>query len=147
MKIEFEHVGYHLDFYIDKKYMGSCRCDHKDREVYGYDGRKTEVMNEDVILRNNKLIKKGTIVITELIPLCGKVINREEIMGKIEYIIKGTKEFDRIIKIEGWVNEKDEPISSKDLSKRKSAKKIRKTDYGYSILITSGYWFNLTTDK
>jgi hypothetical protein len=74
MALKFEHLGYHLDFYIDKKYVGSCKCDHKDREVFGYGGRKTEVMNEDVILKNNKLIKKGTEVITELIPLCGKLI-------------------------------------------------------------------------
>lgn len=66
----FEHIGYSMDFYFDGKYVGSRNCD-KDREVYGYEGRKRIVIDEEIILRKKKY-KAGTEFVTELYPLCGK---------------------------------------------------------------------------
>lgn len=72
--MEFETIGYSKDFYtLDKKYIGSLVCE-KDREVYGYLGRKIEILEEEIILRKKK-IKKGTELITEIFPLNGKIIN------------------------------------------------------------------------
>ena len=72
-KDKFEIIGYSKDYFLDRKYMGSVRLDSSDRELYGYMGRREEVLEEDIILRKKK-IKKGSIVVTELHQLCGRVI-------------------------------------------------------------------------
>jgi hypothetical protein len=73
--MEFETIGYSKDYYnLEKKYIGSIVCD-KDREVYGYLGRQKEILSEDLILRKKK-IKKGTELLTEILPLCGKLIKK-----------------------------------------------------------------------
>lgn len=68
----FEHKGYTKDFYVNGKYLGSCKCEC-DREVYGYAGRITEVLEEEVLLSNKKKIKAGTTCITELSPIYGRI--------------------------------------------------------------------------
>ncbi len=68
----FEHIGYHIEYYLDKKYLGSVKSE-KDREVFGYRGRTEIVLESDLKLKK-KTIKKGTKVVTELVPLCGKLI-------------------------------------------------------------------------
>ena len=68
----FEHVGYFKDYYVNRKFVGTVKVDEKDREVYGYTGRKEEVLTEDMVI-NKKKLKKGTTVITELGVLCGRV--------------------------------------------------------------------------
>jgi hypothetical protein len=71
--MEFEIVGYSKDYYtLEKKYIGSLVCE-KDREVYGYLGRKKEILIQEIILRKKK-IKKGTELFTELFPLNGRII-------------------------------------------------------------------------
>jgi hypothetical protein len=73
MKIKFEEIGYSKDFYNkEEKYIGSLVCE-KDREVYGYLGRKKEILTIDIVLRKKK-IKKGTELSTEIFPLCGRII-------------------------------------------------------------------------
>lgn len=70
----FEEIGYSKDYYtLNKKYIGSLKVE-KDREVYGYLGRKKETLDKDIILR--KKIKKGTELLTELFPLSGKLLNK-----------------------------------------------------------------------
>jgi hypothetical protein len=71
--MEFETVGYSKDFYtLEKKYIGSLVCE-KDREVYGYLGRKKEILIQEIMLKKKK-IKKGTEVLTEIFPLNGRII-------------------------------------------------------------------------
>jgi hypothetical protein len=72
METNFEHVGYFKDYYVNRKFVGSILVNEKDREVYGYTGRKEEVLTEDMVI-NKKKLKKGTTVITELGVLCGRV--------------------------------------------------------------------------
>lgn len=72
METNFEHVGYFKDYYVNRKFVGTVKVDEKDREVYGYTGRKEEVLTEDMVI-NKKKLKKGTTVITELGVLCGRV--------------------------------------------------------------------------
>jgi hypothetical protein len=71
--MEFETVGYSKDFYtLEKKYIGSLVCE-KDREVYGYLGRKKEILIQEIMLKKKK-IKKGTEVLKEIFPLKGRII-------------------------------------------------------------------------
>ena len=71
--MEFEIIGYSKDYYtLEKKYIGSVVCE-KDREVYGYLGRKKEILEKEIILRKKK-IKKGAELITEIFPLNGRII-------------------------------------------------------------------------
>jgi hypothetical protein len=71
--MEFQTIGYSKDYYtLEKKYIGSLVCE-KDREVYGYLGRKKELLFEDLIIKKKK-IKKGAEVLTEIFPLNGRII-------------------------------------------------------------------------
>ena len=74
MAVEFENIGYSMDYYVLGKYFGSIRVEKADREVYGYLGRKLSVTDADIVLSNKKKIKAGTEVKTELFPLCGRMI-------------------------------------------------------------------------
>lgn len=65
-------IGYSKDYFVDRKYIGSLVCE-KDRDVFGYYGRKEEVLQNDVVFRNKKKIKKGQLVLTELQQLNGRI--------------------------------------------------------------------------
>lgn len=71
--MEFEIIGYSYDYYFEGKYIGTTPAATKDREVFGYQGRKTIILENDLILKNKKVLK-GSKVIQELIPICGKII-------------------------------------------------------------------------
>jgi hypothetical protein len=72
----FKHIGYSLDYYVytggSGKFVGYTVIEEPDREVFGYAGRKREVLKDDVVLANKKVIKKGTEVVTELSPMVGR---------------------------------------------------------------------------
>jgi len=72
----FEHIGYSVDYFIENKYVGSTKVQEPDREVCGYQGRRIEILKNDVTLLNKKQLKKGVEVKTELVPLCGKFIRK-----------------------------------------------------------------------
>lgn len=67
-----EVIGYSKDYYHNGKYIGSLKCE-KDRDVLGYYGRKKEILQNDVVFRNKKRIKKGELVLTELQQLNGRI--------------------------------------------------------------------------
>ena len=67
----FEEIGYYKEFYIKSKFIGLLHGVECDR-VIGYNGKKIEVLQTDVILSNNKKIKSGTEVMTMIYPLNGK---------------------------------------------------------------------------
>ena len=69
---EFETKGYFKDYYVNGKFVGSKECE-KDREEFGYFGRKNEILCETINFKSKK-IKAGTEVMTELQRICGKVI-------------------------------------------------------------------------
>tara|TARA_R100000805_G_C3599957_1_gene100698 strand:- start:116 stop:391 length:276 start_codon:yes stop_codon:yes gene_type:complete len=73
----FEILGYTIDYYFRGKLIGRIRTDKPDREVLGYTGRKNVVLEKDTILKNKKY-KKGIIVTTECLPICGKYIGTHE---------------------------------------------------------------------
>lgn len=74
--VRFEHIGYHIDYYVSGQFIGSCRFEGEPDRIGGYEGRRVETLEEDVITLNGRLIKKGTEATTELIPLCGKLIKK-----------------------------------------------------------------------
>lgn len=71
--MQTEKLGYFKDYYSNCKYLGSQFNVIKDRDVFGYYGRKKEVLTDDLMLKKKK-VKKGTEVTTELNILCGKII-------------------------------------------------------------------------
>lgn len=73
MESHFEIIGYNLDIYVDKKYVGSVLNVEKDRSVFGYAGRISSTLTESLRLKKKKVLA-GTEIVTELIPLCGKQI-------------------------------------------------------------------------
>jgi len=68
----FETIGYHVDYYINRKYIGSELINKPDRFKTGYEGRVQKELEKDIVLRG-KTYKKGTLVVTECVPLCGRV--------------------------------------------------------------------------
>ena len=72
----FENIGFSKDYYHNGKYIGSLES-KKDRETFGYNGRKKEVLENDIVFKNKKKIKKGEEVTTELFPLNGKLLNKK----------------------------------------------------------------------
>lgn len=71
--VQFEILGYNLDYYVNNKYIGQVIKKEKDRKVLSYLGREKTILEEDITLNNKRVIKKGTLVITELNPLCGRL--------------------------------------------------------------------------
>jgi hypothetical protein len=69
----FEHLGYYKEYFINNKFIGTLPTE-KDRDVIGFNGAVYEVIEQDILLSNNKKIKKGTSVKTFIYPLCGKQI-------------------------------------------------------------------------
>ena len=65
-------IGYSKDYYLNGKYIGSVNC-KKDRNTFGYYGRIEDIIENDIIFRNKKRLKKGVKVITELQQLNGKI--------------------------------------------------------------------------
>lgn len=76
----FSTIGYAVDYIVNGKYKGSVTLEQPDRETFGYLGRKTETLTEDIQLSNKRKIKKGTLVTTELFPLNGR--NRKIIFNR-----------------------------------------------------------------
>ena len=69
----FEPNGFYREYYIASKFIGKIRCE-KDRETIGYEGKRNETLDNDILLDNKKKIKKGTEVMTMLYPFCIKLI-------------------------------------------------------------------------
>ena len=70
-KTMFQQFGFFKEYYINDKFIGYLKTE-KDRDIIGYNGRKNEIVDYDVILDNKKKIKAGTKVLTILYPLCGQ---------------------------------------------------------------------------
>ena len=73
---QFEKLGFFIEYMIDTKYIGTITIKQPDREEIGYYGRIDSVANQDILLDNNKRIKKGQSYYTRMYPLCGKYINK-----------------------------------------------------------------------
>ena len=72
----FKEIGYFKEYYSKGKFLGTVNNCEKDRDIIGYNGKKVEILESDLILDNNKKIKSLTEVTTMLYPMCGKIINK-----------------------------------------------------------------------
>ncbi len=80
MRAEFNIIGFHKDIYLNGKFYGSIKMNEADRETMGYMGRRVEVLDQD-FKNKNKKIKAGTEVVSECVPLCGRIKgNREQVI-------------------------------------------------------------------
>lgn len=68
----FKEFGFTKEYYIENKFIGTIST-KKDRDIYGYNGKKLEKIDSDIILDNKRKIKKNTEVVTMIYPLCGKL--------------------------------------------------------------------------
>lgn len=71
--MEFETVGYFVEYSVNGKYVGCINIDEPDREKIGYDGTKRETAKEDIKLDNKKVIKSGTDYVSRMYPLNGRI--------------------------------------------------------------------------
>ena len=73
----FEVFGYHVDYYVNSRYIGHIKIDQPDRDHLGYSGRKQYVLVEPIQVTTSKgkttILPIGINVTTECIPLCGKI--------------------------------------------------------------------------
>jgi|TARA_R110000787_G_scaffold40596_10_gene100758 hypothetical protein len=71
----YEIQSYSVDYYVDRKFYGSVKLSKPDREIMGYSGRQTKIQETNLKLK--KLIKAGTTVTTECVPICGKLLGSQ----------------------------------------------------------------------
>ena len=69
----FNELGFIKEYWIGNKFINTIIIDNADREVIGYNGRTTQVVEDTIVFDNKKKIKAGTTVMTMLYPLCGKM--------------------------------------------------------------------------
>jgi len=70
----FEIIGYFDEYWVDGKYIGVKRKSSPDGLKMGYGSKLECILDMDIKLDNNKIIKKGTAVKKYQNPLCGKRI-------------------------------------------------------------------------
>lgn len=67
----FTEFGYFKEYYIGNKFIGILDCEEKDRDVYGFFGKKIEESETIIFLKNGKKIPAGVSYMTFLFPNCG----------------------------------------------------------------------------
>jgi hypothetical protein len=70
--MKFKEIGFFIEYHCNGKFVGTTLCDTNNREVIGYYSKLEHFAEEDILLLNNKKIKKGTKYHTYIYPLCGK---------------------------------------------------------------------------
>lgn len=68
----FEELGYYKEYYLGGKLIGIINCE-KDRDILGYNGRKKEKLNKEVVFQNKKKAKANVEYLTIVYPLCGRI--------------------------------------------------------------------------
>lgn len=71
--VEFQTLGFFKEIYANGKFIGCINNVEKDRDTFGYYGKQTETLTNDLVTSNKRKVKAGTTITTQLFPLCGKV--------------------------------------------------------------------------
>ena len=71
MASSFEILGYYKEYYFKGAFFGSVPLENPDRDIIGYVGRRSEVLEEDLKFNKGR-IRKGSEVQTIMYPLCGR---------------------------------------------------------------------------
>lgn len=75
--MEFETIGYFLEYSIDNKFIGCINIDSPDRDSIGWASAEKGIATENIVLSNGKRIKKGQEYITRLYPLNGRIKKKQ----------------------------------------------------------------------
>lgn len=70
----FKDIGFFIEYHSNGKFIGTTLTDTNDRPTIGYYSRINHVAETDILLLNNKRIKKGTEYHTYIYPLCGQKV-------------------------------------------------------------------------
>lgn len=70
-KMDFQELGFITEYWVSGKLKGTIFKQQKT-EIFGYESKKEFLLEEDIVLDNNKKIKKGTFVKTYIVKLNGK---------------------------------------------------------------------------
>jgi hypothetical protein len=65
-------IGFFEEFLIDGKFIGTKVCEEQNREI-GYYGKQIKVAEQNILLDNKKIIKKGKEYYTRYYPLNGRM--------------------------------------------------------------------------
>jgi hypothetical protein len=71
-----ETIGYFEEYIIAGKFIGTQLCEEQVDRVIGYYGKKIMTADVDIILEDNKKIKKGKEYYTRYYPLNGRIIKK-----------------------------------------------------------------------
>lgn len=71
---QFNIFGYAVDFYQNKKLVGSLILDQPDREEIGYAGRKI-MSYKGQLKKGHKVVEVDGEFMTECFPLCGRIMD------------------------------------------------------------------------
>ena len=74
MPVKFEDLGFHIDYFLENKYLVSIKSEKNihPNEKIGYASTEFHKADTDIIIGKKK-IKKGTEYKTIIWPLCGKI--------------------------------------------------------------------------
>jgi hypothetical protein len=68
----FTVFGYFKEYWVAGKFLGIKDCEKPENNVYGYYSKRSEIAEEDIILKNGNKIPKGHKYYTRSYPFCGK---------------------------------------------------------------------------
>lgn len=71
---QFKIFGYSVDFYQNKKLVGSLILDKADRDEIGYAGRKM-MQYKGQLKKGHKFVEVDGEFMTECFPLCGRIMD------------------------------------------------------------------------
>ena len=76
----FEHLGWFLEFMMEgvgtSIFLGTAPIEEPDRDEVGYYSRQDHVAEQDIVFKNDKVVRKGETYFTRLYPLCGRAIKK-----------------------------------------------------------------------
>ena len=70
---EFEQIGFIKEYYIGNKFLGYVRINDSQNRRIGYVGKKSEILEDVIILQNGKKIHPHTEVTTIIYPVNGVI--------------------------------------------------------------------------
>lgn len=80
----YKNCGYHIDYVVGNKYIGSVKLVDPDRDIMGYNGRQYHIADKNISF-GKKSILKGEKYFTECYPICGQ-IDADDVLDKMQII-------------------------------------------------------------
>ena len=74
----YKNCGYHIDYMIGNKYIGSVKLVNPDRDIMGYNGRQYHIADQKITF-GKKSIDKGQNYHTYCYPICGRMVEQNQL--------------------------------------------------------------------